>query len=67
MVFESVEKRERRENGSMKVPDMGERLCFLFWADMHYFAAMRQHLFGFKGATGGFCFLQSGIQWKKKL
>ncbi|KAG6739863.1 hypothetical protein POTOM_057479 [Populus tomentosa] len=35
------EKRERPENGSMRVPKMGECFCFLFWADMHYFAAMR--------------------------
>ncbi|KAG6740890.1 hypothetical protein POTOM_056359 [Populus tomentosa] len=34
------EKRERPENGSMRVPKMGECFCFLFWADMHYFAAM---------------------------
>ncbi|KAJ6863355.1 hypothetical protein NC652_040032 [Populus alba x Populus x berolinensis] len=38
---ELLEKRERPENGSMRVPKMGECFCFLFWADMHYFAAMR--------------------------
>nr|TKR97250.1 hypothetical protein D5086_0000214730 [Populus alba] len=37
---ELLEKRERPENGSMRVPKMGECFCFLFWADMHYFAAM---------------------------
>ncbi|KAJ6958246.1 AP2/ERF and B3 domain-containing transcription factor [Populus alba x Populus x berolinensis] len=39
-----IEKRERPENGSMRVPKMGECFCFLFWADMHYFAAMRNSM-----------------------